>query len=139
MSTPPANFSQTSPAIPSRASNPWPILLRGLAGGALGGVVGYFLFHFLLARQFYALALPGAVVGVGSGLLARGRSEALAAICAAAAILLAIFIEWQRAPLKADGSLLYFVTHLHQLDGGTVKFVMIAVGAMCAYWFGRGR
>jgi hypothetical protein len=97
------------------------------------------LFQFLLARQFYALALPGAVVGIGAGLVARGRSQTLAAICAAAAIVLAIVIEWQRAPFKEDGSFRYFATHLHQLDGGAVKFVMIAVGALCAYWFGRGR
>ena len=139
MTSPPANLSSSSPALAGAASNRWLILLRGIAGGALGGVVGYFLFQFLLARQFYALALPGAMVGLGAGLLARGRSQALGAICAAAAILLAIVIEWQRAPFKADGSFLYFVTHLHRWDGATVKFVMIAVGALCAYWFGRGR
>ena len=35
-------------------------------------------------------------------------------------------------PFKNDGSLLYFITHLHQLGGGGVKYVMIGLGVLLA-------
>jgi hypothetical protein len=139
MSTSPANFPPAANPLTTNRPNQWLVLLRGLAGGAIGGVVGYLLFQLLRTQQFYALALPGAMVGLGAGLFARGRSQVLAMCCAAAAVILAIVIEWLRAPFLKDGSFLYFVTHLHQMDGGTVKSLMIGVGALCAYWFGQGR
>jgi len=117
------------------------VLLRGIAGGAVGGVIGYFLFHWLLTKGFYALVMPGALLGLGAGLAARGRSVPLGAVCAVAALALAIFAEWSRpgGPFQADPSLLYFVTHLHHLDGAMVKYVMMGLGTACAYWFGQGR
>jgi hypothetical protein len=115
------------------------VLLRGIVGGAVGGVVGYLLFRWLLSKGFYALVLPGALLGLGAGLAARGRSQPLAIVCAAAAICLAFYAEWVRAPFAKDGTFVYFVTHLHELNGASVKLVMIALGALCAYWFGQGR
>jgi hypothetical protein len=132
----------TSPVatpLAAHAPNRALVMLRGLVGAVVGGVVGYFLFQLLRSQNFYALALPGAMIGLGAGLLARGRSQVLAVSCAVAAVILAIVIEWLRAPFVKDGSLLYFVIHLHQMEGASVKLLMIGVGALCAYWFGQGR
>jgi hypothetical protein len=41
--------------------------------------------------------------------------------------------------MAADKSLWYFVTHMHQMDGAAVKFVMLALGVAVAWWFGKGR
>jgi uncharacterized membrane protein (UPF0136 family) len=112
---------------------------RGLLGAVVGGYVGYLLFRWLLSHGFYALVVPGAVMGLVAGLAARGRSQPLALACAIAAIALAVYAEWVRAPFAKDGSLLYFVSHLHQLDGAVIKFVMIGLGGACAYWFAQGR
>jgi hypothetical protein len=112
---------------------------RGIIGAVVGGYVGYLIFRWLLAKGFYALVLPGAVLGLTAGFAARGRSQPLAIMCAIGALCLAIYAEWVRAPFAKDDSLLYFVTHLHQLDGAVVKYVMIGLGMACAYWFGQGR
>src|SRR5262249_16754439 len=112
-----------------------------IAGGAVGGVIGYFLFRWLLTKGFYALVMPGALLGLGAGLAAQGRSLPLGVVCAVAALALTIFAEWSRpgGPFPADASFAYFVTHLHQLDGALVKYGMMGAGTACAYWFGQGR
>lgn len=116
------------------------VFLRGVLGGAVGGVVGYLLFRWLLTKGFYALVMPGALLGLGAGLATRGRSQPLAIVCAIAALCLAIFAEWSHAPFKKPNEgLFYFVTHLHQLDGLSVKFIMMGLGVGCAYWFAKGR
>jgi hypothetical protein len=115
------------------------VLLRGLAGGLVGAVAGYFLFHYLARRGIFGYAIPGAAIGLFAGLAARGQSKTLGIVCAIAAVLLAIFCEWSHAPFKADGSLSYFVLHLHQLDSLGVKAIVTALGAACAYWLGQGR
>jgi len=35
-------------------------MLLGVAGGAIGGVVGWFLFFAIVKQGFYAIVLPGA-------------------------------------------------------------------------------
>jgi hypothetical protein len=115
------------------------VIVRGIAGGVVGGVVGYLLFRWLLTQGFYALVLPGALLGLGAGLAARGQSLPLGIVCGAAALGLSIYAEWVHAPFKQDASFLYFVTHLHKLDGGVIKYVMMGLGTACAYWFGQGR
>ena len=41
--------------------------LPGLIGGAVGGLVGYFLVGWVSRQGFYAMILPGALVGLGCG------------------------------------------------------------------------
>jgi hypothetical protein len=47
----------------------------------LGGVVGYFGFLTLLDYGFYALALPGGLVGLVGGIV-QTRSRTVPAVCA---------------------------------------------------------
>lgn len=113
------------------------LLVRGVAGAVVGGVVGYFVFRWLARQGFYGVMIPGALLGLGAGLAARGRSQALGVICAIGAIGLAIFAEWATFPFVKDGSLSFFVAHVYELPA--VKLVMMGLGALCAYWFGQGR
>jgi hypothetical protein len=126
-----------SPA--TRPIKPVDLLLyvRGLAGAAAGGLLGYFLFRWLYANGLYGLMIPGALLGLGAGLAARGKSVALGLICAAAGLALGIYSEWSIGRFKQDPSLLFFITHVHHLP--KVKLLMLALGSLAAYWFGQGR
>jgi hypothetical protein len=121
---------------PSPSGNPLNLALA-LAAAAAGGALGWFLFGVLLRQGFYALALPGVLLGLGAGAVARRRSLPLAAVCGVAALALGIFTEWQHLPFVADGSLGYFLAHLHQLRGLTL--VMLGLGAVGGFWFALGR
>ncbi len=111
--------------------------LLGLVGGVGGGAAGYGLFFVLYNfGGLYGIVLPGAGIGLGCELLSRGKSNALGAVCGVSAAALGIFTEWQFAPFRADDSLGYFLTHLHQLPPGTL--VLLAAGVLFAFWFGRG-
>ena len=50
----------------------WPL---GLAGGIVGGVLGYLLFMVIVRQEFYAIVLPGALVGIGCGALSGRKSN----------------------------------------------------------------
>ena len=109
----------------------------GLLGGAVGGVVGYFIFVAIIKQGYYAMVLPGAFIGLGAGAVSGRRSVGLGAVCGVAALVLGVFIESRWMPFVADRSLSYFLAHL-----GEVKWfdlAMIGVGALFAFWFGLGR
>ena len=111
----------------------WPL---GVVGAVLGGVAGYFVFRWIAGQGFYALILPGATVGLGCGVLSRGRSHALGVVCGLLAVPVGLLAEWRLEPFVADESLGYFLKHLHQLQPITI--IMIVVGTALAYWMGVG-
>jgi multisubunit Na+/H+ antiporter MnhB subunit len=109
----------------------------GLLGGAAGGLVGWWLFFLIVRQGFYAIALPGALLGLGCGCLSGRKSNVLAGICGVAGLVLGLLAEWRFAPFIKDRSLLFFLKHLHELS--VVTHVLILLGAALAFWFGRGR
>jgi hypothetical protein len=109
----------------------WPL---GILGGVLGGVVGYFVYLWLARQGFYAPMVPGAMVGLGCGLLSRVRSVPLGVVCGLAALPVGLFAEWR--VFDADKSLGHFVTHLHNQP--PVTLILLAAGAALAYWLGVG-
>lgn len=111
---------------------------KGIFGAFLGAVAGWFIFRWAYSQGFYALALPGALVGLGFGALSRRSMIAGGVFCAVAAFFLMVLCEWNTSPFSADNSLTYFITHLHQLDS-QMTWVFMAVGSALAFWFGRGR
>jgi hypothetical protein len=115
----------------------WKSLLPGLSGAAVGGLLGYFAFFWAARHGFYALVLPGGLLGCGAGLLVKDRSMLRATICGLAAAGLGLFTEWRFSPFIKDESLGYFLTHAHQLQPMTL--VMIAAGAACGAWMALGR
>lgn len=109
----------------------------GVVGATLAAVVGWFVFGWLFNEGFYALALPGALIGFGFGLLSKRTMVDGGIFCAILAALLMIFCEWHHRPFIADGSLSYFLTHLHETEFTTK--LMFVLGVVFAFWFGKGR
>src|SRR5690349_13779821 len=112
-------------------------MLRAIAGGVVGAIVGYAIFAWLVARGLYALAIPGAALGLGCGLASRRSSLPTGLVCGVLAILLGLVSEWRFFPFVKDDSLRYFLSHSHELK--PLTWVMIAVGGICGAYFGRGR
>jgi hypothetical protein len=119
------------------SSNMLRTLGLGFIGAAIGGWLGYQTFFWILAQGFYALAIPGATLGLGAGLCARRRSMPLALICGLAGLALGIYIEWQSFPFAQDQSLEFFVRHVHHLP--SLKLVMLGIGAIAGAFLALGR
>jgi hypothetical protein len=99
---------------------------------ALGGaVVGFFAFLWIARQGFYALVLPGALVGVAASFVPT-RSVGVSFACGFIALATGLLAEWHFAPFIADGSLPYFFSHIHQLK--PVTLIMIAAGAFIGFW-----
>jgi hypothetical protein len=112
-------------------------LVAGVLGALAGGILGYFAFFWIAGQGFYALMLPGGLVGLGGGLLVRDRSFVRAAVCGAFALGLGVFTEWRFAPFSKDATLGYFLAHLHDLRPMTL--LMILAGGALGYWLALGR
>ena len=95
------------------------------------------VFRWLARRGLYGMMIPGALLGLGAGLAARGRSLSLGVLCAVGAMALAFVAEWMMFPFVKDKSLPFFLAHLHELPASTL--IMIGLGAVFAFWFGQGR
>ena len=68
-----------------------------LIGAVGGGLVGYFGFLWIARQGFYALVLPGGLLGLGASLFAN-RSTALCIVCGLLALALGVLAEWEFAP-----------------------------------------
>ena len=113
-----------------------PRIALGLIAAAIAGCVGYFAFFWITSQGFYALILPPALLGVAAGYAVGGRSQVFAIVCGFAGLVLGIFTEWKFAPLKADASLVYFVTHVHETQQLTQ--ILLAVGTVICYRMALG-
>jgi hypothetical protein len=111
--------------------------LFGLVGAVVGGAVGYFAFFWMAGQGFYAMVVPGALLGLGCGAFSGGMSYRLGAVCGLLGLILEVVTEWRRAPFMVDDGLWYFVTHMSDLTPLTL--VAIGAGGFFAFWFGRGR
>ena len=120
--------------VPKR-SNPAIAWARGVAGAVVGGLVGFLLFKLLLNNGLYAGILPGALVGVGYSIAARRRELVPGIICGIAGL---IFGFWCDAATNnpPEDLISYFQTF--NLVPMANK-VMITIGGLAAFWFGRGR
>jgi hypothetical protein len=109
--------------------------ILGLIGAVAGGVLGYYIFLWILDQGFYGLMIPGALLGLGCGLLSRHASQLRGVLCGAAGLVLGMYAEWSYRVFKPDGSFGYLVTHIYQKRPLTL--VMLALGALFAYWLGK--
>ena len=125
-------------AFTSHSTVPAPVnFLLGLIGAAAGGFLGYLGFVWLLKQGYYAVALPGVLLGLFAGNLAPRRSWPLAILCGLLALGLGGFAEWKNLPWVTDRSIDYFLKHLGDLK--PITLVMISVGALAGFWFARGK
>jgi len=118
-------------------SRPAAGIVLGLAGALVGGAIGHFLFLAMASQGFYAMVLPGALVGLGCGLLSGRRSVPLGVACAVIGLVVSVLTAWRFRPFVPDRSLSFFLKHLHELGGRSL--IMILAGAAFAFWFGLGR
>jgi hypothetical protein len=109
----------------------------GIFGGIVGGAVGYFVFFFAVGQALYPMVLPGALVGLGCGAMLGMKSNVMGIVCGVSALALGLIIEWQFAPFERDPSLGFFLSHVNQLRSMTL--ILIVLGALLAFAFGRGR
>ena len=109
--------------------------LLGLVGAIVGGVLGFYTFHWLLGHGFYGLAIPGAFLGLGCGLLSRHNSILRGILCGIAALILSLYSEWTYMRFAVDDSFSYMVSHLS--DKGPVTSLMIVLGTIIAFWVGK--
>ena len=109
--------------------------ILGLIGAVVGGVLGFYTFGWLEDHGFYGLAIPGAFLGVGCGLLAQHRSRLRGLACAIGALGLSLFTEWHYHYFLQDSSFSFMLTHLQ--DKGPVTLLMIAIGTIVAFWVGQ--
>ncbi len=107
----------------------------GLIGATAGGVFGYVVFWWFARNGFFAMIVPGGMLGLGCGLLARHGSQARGAFCGLAALGLGLYTDWSFEPFVADKSLGYYLAHVHQVN--LVAQLMIGAGALVAYWLGK--
>lgn len=120
----------------SRDSIPKSMAL-GIVGAILGGVVGWFVCTWLAHQGFYALALPGATIGLGFGALSKRPMILGGILCAIAALIVGVAWEGVNRPFIADESFSFFLANLQDLKPATMLF--IGLGVVFAFWFGRGR
>jgi hypothetical protein len=106
-------------------------------GGVAGGVLGFYAVGWIKEQDFYALVLPGGLVGIGCGLVSRHDSTARGAFCGLVALALGLYCDWRYFPFRADRSLGYYLTHISDLP--PVTLIMIMVGGVLAFWFGRSQ
>ncbi len=102
-----------------------------LLGAAVGGLVGYAAFFWLVRQGLYGLIVPGGLLGLGAGIF-KCRSMAVAVSCGVLALGLGLVTEWRFEPFIADDSLGYFLSHVHQLRPMTL--IMIGIGAFIGFW-----
>jgi hypothetical protein len=96
-------------------------MLKVFVGAAIGGIVGYYVWKWMLSQGFYALAVPGGLLGVGAGFF-KNRSIVAAIVCGIAAFALGVFSEWRQFPFS----------RLNEL--GPVTWLMILVGTAIGFW-----
>ena len=113
-----------------------PRIALGLLAAAIGGCVGYFAFFWITRQGFYALILPPALLGLAAGYAVGARSQVFAIACGLAGLALGVFTEWKFAPFKADASLVYFITHIHETKQLTQ--ILLAVGTVICYRMALG-
>lgn len=105
--------------------------LATIGCAVIGGVAGYIGFGLLLQNGYYALILPGGVLGLVAG-IPRSRSMWVPLVCAVLALIAGLLAEHRFAPFVVDGSFSYFVRHAGQLHPFTL--VLIAIGGAIGFW-----
>jgi hypothetical protein len=97
----------------------------------LGALLGYAAFFWGVHQGFYALVLPGGLLGIGAGVF-KTRSKYVSVICGFLALALGLYTDWHFEQFAVDDSLGYFILHLHQLPPFTL--IMIAAGTLIGFW-----
>ena len=110
-----------------------------LIGAALGAALGFFVFGWLFRRGYYAMVLPGALVGIGCGLLSKRDSLVRGILCGLASFMFGLFVEWSFRPFENDESFIDFVKRIGDLDSPAITLGLIGLGGILSFFFGKSR
>jgi hypothetical protein len=105
----------------------------GLVGAALGGVLGFFLYCWIVKQGFVGGMIPGALLGLGCSLLARHPSTARGAVCGVAGLVLGFFADWYTN--LTDDTFWQYLQNVKSVN--LVYLLMIVLGAVIAFWLGK--
>ena len=109
-------------------------LALGILGGIAGGIAGGFICKFLAGQGFYAGVIPGAMVGLGFAFAARKGHLLFGFASGILGLVAALVTEWQ--VFHSDQSFFESVAQLQK--EGIVTWVMLGVGTLLAFSFGKG-
>lgn len=100
--------------------------------GAIGGAaVGWLAFFWIAQQGFYGIVLPGALLGLGAGVVSTNAAW-LPWLCGLAALVIGFLAEWCFSPFKDDSSLTFFIQNIHHLK--PITLILIALGAVVGFW-----
>jgi len=108
-------------------------IFRGIAGAVIGAALGLFLFDLAFKQGYFMLALPGALLGLGCGMLSGKRSLLLAGIC----LILAVGVTAYADSTCYDKTFSEFLQSAGNLP--KVDYLMFVAGVLFAAWFGYGK
>jgi hypothetical protein len=107
--------------------------LLGLVGAALGGVLGFYVYRWILNQGFIGGMIPGAFLGLGCSLLARHPSIARGVVCGVAGLILGLFTDWYTTITQQT-----FREYLLDIKSiNQVILLTIAIGTFIAFWLGK--
>ena len=131
-------MSESKPFDQPTASGDLVTLLRGAAGAIVGAAVGFGIFTLLVKYTgIYAMAVPGALVGVVCGYCIQRRSLVLGIVCAGIAAANMIFVEWWNFPFIKDESLVFFLQNLGDLKPYFWFSLLLGGGLSILVWHGK--
>jgi hypothetical protein len=109
-----------------------------LSCGVLGGVIGGTLVYWLRKQGLYAAVLPGALAGLGSGMLARTNSNLRGFFAALLAALAGLMTEWLVFFLPREKTLENFVGFLKEFPSEPpITKIFLGLGLILGFWWGR--
>ena len=111
-------------------------LFLGIVGGIVGGAIGLYACKWLHGQGYYAIVLPGALVGLGFGYAARHCSVAFGIVSALIGFIAGLATEWT-VIYGGKPSLTEFLQNLK--SDSPVTWILLGVGVALAYSFGVGR
>jgi len=97
----------------------------------VGGLLGYLGFVQLLDRGYYALVLPGGLLGLAAG-IPRSRSLMVPVLCGVLGLVAGLLAEYRFAPFIADRSPGFFLMHANDLKPMTLG--LIGLGGLIGFW-----
>lgn len=106
----------------------------GILGGIAGGIAGGFICKFIAGQGFYAGMIPGAMVGLGFAFAARKGHLLFGVASGILGLVTGLVTEWQ--VFHSDQT--FFESIVQLKKEGIVTWVMLGVGTLLAFSFGKG-
>ena len=110
-------------------------LILGVVGGVGGGVIGFLICKWLSSQGFYAVVIPGSLVGMGFGYCARKRHVVFGCVSGILGLFAGLITQWK--VYSNEPSFWKLVGELK--DYSAVTWIMLGLGTVFAVSFGTGR